>query len=69
MSNYLEEQRKAAAEIDAFIQLNGRLPNFNERTQVPYCISFIKECMRFKPTTAFGIPHAVYNDGKIYMLI
>jgi cytochrome P450 len=64
MCNYPQVQRMASIEIDRFIKLNGRLPNFKERTQLPYCISVIKECMRFKPTTSFGIPHAVKNDGE-----
>lgn len=64
MCNYPQVQNLASDEIDAFIKLNGRIPQFSEREQVPYCISVLKECMRFKPTTAFGIPHAVYDDGK-----
>lgn len=64
MCNYPQVQNLASDEIDSFIKLNGRIPQFSEREQVPYCISVLKECMRFKPTTAFGIPHAVYDDGK-----
>lgn len=64
LCHYPQVQKQAAAEIDKFIKSNGRLPHFNERTQLPYCISVMKECMRFRPTTAFGIPHAVYEDGK-----
>ncbi|GAA5805858.1 hypothetical protein HPULCUR_011384 [Helicostylum pulchrum] len=65
MCNYPQVQNIASDEIDAFIKLNGRIPQFREREQVPYCISVLKECMRFKPTTAFGIPHAVYDDVEV----
>lgn len=64
MCCFPQVQRKAAAEVDEFIRLNGRLPVFSERLQLPYCIAVIKECLRFRPTTSFGIPHAVYDDGK-----
>lgn len=63
LCHYPEVQEKAAKEIDEFIALNQRTPDFTERTQVPYCISVIKECMRFRPTTPFGVPHSVVNDG------
>lgn len=64
MCNYPEVQRKAAEEIDTFIESNGCLPTFDDRRQLPYCISVIKECMRFKPITPFGLPHTVYEDGE-----
>lgn len=63
MCHHPEVQKKVAAEIDQFIKANGRVPQFTERTQVPYCISVMKECMRFRPTSAFGVPHAVREDG------
>jgi cytochrome P450 len=59
-----EVQKNASAEIDEFIKLNGRLPLFSERTEVPYCVSVIKECMRYRPTTPFGLPHTVHKDSK-----
>ncbi|CAO3656437.1 unnamed protein product [Mucor hiemalis] len=62
MCCFPQVQRKAAAEVDEFVRLNGRLPVFSERLQLPYCIAVIKECLRFRPTTSFGIPHAVYDD-------
>ena len=67
MCNYPEVQRKVSAEIDEFVKLNGRLPEFSERTELPYCVSVLKECMRFKPTTPFGLPHAVHKDG-VYII-
>lgn len=64
MCNYPEVQKVASAEIDAFVKLHGRLPLFSERTELPYCISVMKECMRFRPTTPFGIPHTTNRDCK-----
>ncbi|KAI7879547.1 cytochrome P450 [Mucor mucedo] len=62
MCNYPLFQKKAADEIDAFIQKHKRHPEFADRDEFPYCVSLLKECMRFKPTTAFGIPHSARKD-------
>ncbi|KAI7879545.1 cytochrome P450 [Mucor mucedo] len=62
MCHYPLAQKKAADEIDAFIKLNGRLPEFSERTQLPYCVSMMKEGMRFRPIGPFGIPHTLDAD-------
>jgi hypothetical protein len=59
-----EVQKCPSAEIDEFMKQNGRLPLFSGRKQLPYCVSVIKECMRCKPTTAFGIPHTLHIDSK-----
>lgn len=64
MCNYPQVQRRVSIEIDKFIRENGRLPSFKDRKDMPYSISVIKECMRFKPTTSFGLPHSVRNDGE-----
>lgn len=66
MCNYPEAQKKVAEEIDQFVKLNGHVPEFTKRLEVPYCISVIKECMRFKPTTPFGVPHFVKNNDGTY---
>ncbi|GAA5798502.1 hypothetical protein HPULCUR_003906 [Helicostylum pulchrum] len=62
MCHYPDIQRKVSAEIDKFIESNGRIPNFKEREQLPYCISVMKESMRYKPTTTFGLPHTAHED-------
>ncbi|KAI8090417.1 cytochrome P450 [Thamnidium elegans] len=63
-------QYKIFAEIDNFIELNGRIPHFNERSHLPYCISVMKECMRYRPVTPFGLPHTTHEDLYIdnYMI-
>ncbi|ORZ01290.1 cytochrome P450 [Syncephalastrum racemosum] len=51
-------QKKIQAEIDAFkASHNGNLPRFADRDELPYTISVQKECMRFRTTTNFGVPH------------
>lgn len=65
MCHYPNCQRIASDEVDQFIRLNSRLPYFSERTQLPYVISVMKECLRFKPTMQFGIPHAVQEESKL----
>lgn len=68
MCHHPEVQKKVAAEIDQFIKVNGRVPEFTEREEVPYCISVMKECMRYRPTSAFGVPHAVQEDGMYHSI-
>ncbi|KAG2196313.1 hypothetical protein INT47_009308 [Mucor saturninus] len=65
MCNHPEVQIAASAELDSFIKKNGRLPLFNERTELPYCVSVMKECMRYRPTTPFGVPHTTQKDLEI----
>ncbi|CAO3623133.1 unnamed protein product [Cunninghamella echinulata] len=62
LSNNPKVQTKLQQEIDDFIQKNGRLPNFNERDQVPYLIAVQREAMRFRPIGPFGVPHVASND-------
>lgn len=64
MCHYPEKQKIVSDEIDTFIRKHGRLPEFTDRKELPYCISVIKECMRYRPTMAFGLPHAVNRDSK-----
>lgn len=64
MCKYPEVQETAANEIDKYTKNNnGTLPAFKDRLHLPYCVAVIKECMRFKPTTAFGLPHANREAG------
>jgi cytochrome P450 len=65
LCNYPEVQEKISAEIDGFIRLHERLPDFKDRESIPYCISVMKECMRFRPITPFGAAHTVQEDSKL----
>ncbi|CEP19492.1 hypothetical protein [Parasitella parasitica] len=62
LCHYPQAQKKAQDEIDAFISNHGRIPDFNERSEVPYILAVIRECMRFRPTTFFGLSHSVVED-------
>ncbi|KAI8365552.1 cytochrome P450 [Blakeslea trispora] len=59
---YSDAQMAAIQEIDEFIKTKGRLPSFKERHELPLCVSIMKECMRFRPTTFFGLPHSSSKD-------
>ncbi|KAI9251031.1 cytochrome P450 [Phascolomyces articulosus] len=54
---YPEIQKKIQQEIDAFVAKEGRMPCHQDRDQFPYTVSVQKECMRYRTTTNFGIPH------------
>ncbi|KAI7873245.1 cytochrome P450 [Mucor mucedo] len=62
MCNYPLVQKKTADEIDSFIQQHKRHPEFADRDELPYCVAMLKECLRFRPATPFGIPHCARND-------
>ncbi|KAI8879367.1 cytochrome P450, partial [Backusella circina FSU 941] len=62
MCNYPDVQKKIQLEIDGFVKENGTLPRFGQRDQVPYTVSVLKECMRYRPITSFGLPHATSQD-------
>lgn len=64
MCHYPKLQERVSSEIDRFVQVNGTLPTFDNRTEMPLCISVIKECMRYRPTTYFGLPHTANKDSK-----
>jgi cytochrome P450 len=64
LCHYPEVQEKISAEIDSFIRIHDRLPDFKDRESIPYSISVMKECMRFRPFTPFGAAHTVQKDSK-----
>lgn len=64
LCRYPDLQRRVSAEIDAFIKTHGRIPHFNEREEIPLCISVMKECMRYRPTSSFGVSHTTDKDSK-----
>ncbi|KAI7852761.1 cytochrome P450 [Circinella umbellata] len=54
---YPEIQKKIQQEIDAFVEEKGVLPRYADRDHFSYMISVQKECMRYRTTTNFGVPH------------
>jgi cytochrome P450 len=52
MALYPEAQKKAQQELDRV--LNGRLPEFNDRPNLPYINAMIKESMRWQVVAPLG---------------
>jgi cytochrome P450 len=52
MALYPEVQKKAQAELDQV--LGGRLPEFNDRPNLPYINAILKECIRWQPAAPLG---------------
>ncbi|KAI7855699.1 cytochrome P450 [Circinella umbellata] len=65
LCHYPAVQKKISAELDQFIREHKRVPTFEERESLPYSISVQKECMRFRPTMAFGISHEADRDLEV----
>ena len=59
-----EVQQKMRDEADLFIKTYNRLPVFSERESFPYLLSVQKECMRYRPTSPFGLLHEATEDCK-----
>lgn len=64
LTHYPEVQEKLRNEIDNFIKKNNRLPDFDDRKDLPYLIAVQKECLRFKPVSSMGVPHVANDDGN-----
>ncbi|PBL03443.1 cytochrome P450 [Armillaria gallica] len=53
---YPEVQAKAQAELDAVVGPT-RLPNFDDRPQLPYIEAILSEALRWNPVSPMGIAH------------
>ena len=53
MALYLEIQRRAQAELDAVIEAD-RLPNFDDRDNLPYINVLCSELLRWMPVGLLG---------------
>ena len=62
MTLYPDAQRKAQAEIDAVIGTD-RLPDFEDRDQLPYVMALCNEVLRWMPAVPQGNEH--HNDCGI----
>ncbi|VDC04845.1 unnamed protein product [Peniophora sp. CBMAI 1063] len=56
-----EAQRKGQAEIDRFVG-SGRLPDFNDREDLPFISAIVRETLRWNPPAPQGIPHLLTED-------
>jgi len=63
LAMYPEVQKKAQAEIDAVIGPN-RLPDFDDRSFLPYINAVIKESMRWNLVVPLALPHMATNDDE-----
>jgi len=62
MAMYPDVQKKAQAELDAF--LGDRLPDFDDLGSLPYINAVIKETLRWQPVTPIGVPHCSMQDDE-----
>lgn len=56
MMLYPDVQKRAQAEIDRVVG-NDRLPNFDDRAELPYIECLVKEILRWKVVSPMGIVH------------
>ncbi|KII85530.1 hypothetical protein PLICRDRAFT_178586 [Plicaturopsis crispa FD-325 SS-3] len=62
MASHPAVQRKAQAELDAVVG-TGRLPDFSDRSALPYISALLKEIMRWQPVTPLAAAHrCMVND-------
>jgi len=54
-------QEKAQAEIDRVIGRN-RLPEFSDRSKLPYLEAIYREVLRSRPPKQVGCPHRLMED-------
>ncbi|KAG4440922.1 hypothetical protein IFR05_003612 [Cadophora sp. M221] len=57
-------QKAAQAELDAVVGKN-RSPTFADQVKLPYIDAIVKEVLRWRPSSAFGLPHAT-NEDDVY---
>ncbi|KAI8982663.1 cytochrome P450 [Pilobolus umbonatus] len=65
MCHHREVQDKIYDELTMFVQKNGRLPYYNEKHHAPYTFSALRECMRYRPTTNYNVPHVNSEDIEV----
>ncbi|KAF8991880.1 cytochrome P450 [Cyathus striatus] len=57
MMKYPEVQKTAQRELDEVLQ--GRLPEYSDKSSIPYITALLREVLRWEPVVPAGIPH--YN--------
>lgn len=67
LCRYPEHQKKVIEDLDMFVQLQKRLPLFEDRHQLPYLVAFVKESLRYRSSAHIGLPHKVTEDSKYMM--
>ncbi|OSX64686.1 hypothetical protein POSPLADRAFT_1136478 [Postia placenta MAD-698-R-SB12] len=63
MGLYPEVQKKAQAELDTVVEA-GKLPDYNDRPNLPYVNALIKEILRWNPVLPLALPHSLMQDDE-----
>ncbi|EKM56476.1 uncharacterized protein PHACADRAFT_141167 [Phanerochaete carnosa HHB-10118-sp] len=61
MTLYPQVAERAQAEIDLVVG-SDRLPNFEDRPNLPYVEALVKEVYRWNPVAPLGVPHRLLED-------
>ena len=59
-----QAQLKAQMELDAVIG-PGRLPSFEDTSNLPYVHALCKEVLRWHPLAILGLPHRLMKDDIV----
>ncbi|KAH9847889.1 CyP450 monooxygenase [Lenzites betulinus] len=62
---YPDVQEKAQAELDAVVG-RDRLPDFDDRDELVYISTMVKEAIRWNVVTPLGIPHMTMQDDEFH---
>jgi len=57
-------QRKAQEEIDRVVG-TSRLPDVNDRPDLPYIEAIYRELLRYEPPLSIGVPHCLVEDDIV----
>lgn len=63
MGMFPEVQRKAQEELDLVVG-SERLPNFEDKSSLPYIRAIALESLRWMPVLPLGIPHRVLTEDE-----
>ncbi|TFK24849.1 cytochrome P450, partial [Coprinopsis marcescibilis] len=61
MAMYPEVQKKAQKELDTYLK-GERLPEFEDKPNLPYIWAIVKEVLRWQPVIPVGVPHMSTED-------
>jgi cytochrome P450 len=64
MIDHPDVQRKAQRELDMKIG-RGRLPDLEDKENLPYINALVKEVLRWHPVLPLGVPHGAVA-GDVY---
>ncbi|KAI9028247.1 cytochrome P450 [Phycomyces nitens] len=65
ISQRQDVQKSMSKEIDDFVAKHNRVPRYADRTEMPYTLAVLRENLRFRSPTVFGIPHYTPTDLEV----